>query len=44
MLKKEKLLNEDKEELFDEFFEEEDYFDDLEFIDKRRLKRVFIAS
>lgn len=42
MFKKDK---EDKEELFEEFFEElEEDFDEFGFMDKKKTKRVFIAS
>jgi len=37
------MLKEFKREFID-FNEEEDYLDDLEFIDKRKVKRVFVAS
>lgn len=37
------MLEEFKREFFD-FNEEEDYLDSLEFIDKKKVKRVFVAS
>ena len=37
------MLEEFQREFFD-FNEEEDYLDNLEFVDKKKVKRVFVAS
>ena len=38
------MLREEKREIFN-FFSEEEYFDeDFEFVNKKKVKRVFVAS